>query len=416
MMRGIGRVGRAIERVRKEPGLKRNVAALLALVILASISGAIILGKERISFPWDSGKFVFYATFDNTPGVSAGHGQEVRMAGVPVGEIDGASVDSAGKAVLALSIARKYKVYDNATLVLRPKSPLNEMYVEISPGGPPGHLLKAGAKLPLTNSQSPVQIDQALDHLDANAREALSALLAESDTALANAPQTLPAGLTATDLLAKRLTPLLTAINTRRANLERLVSALSEISSAVGGDDSTLSSLAASLQTTLDTMGSQSGATNASLALLPTLVNMLKQATDSVTALSAQLNPTLKDVEDASGPLPAALNRITATLDQVKATATEAAPVISAGLPVVQDLRPLVSNLASAIPDLEDLTVHADPITAMLVNYLPDVGAFVLNTRSMTSLTDASGGILRGMLVIQPSAVPPSLLPSLTKH
>ena len=46
----------------------------------------------------------------------------------------------------------------------------------------------------------------------------------------------------------------------------------------------------------------------------------------------------------------------------------------------------------------------------------PDIGAFFLNTRSMTSYTSPSGGILRGLLEIQPSAVPPNLLPSLKKH
>jgi phospholipid/cholesterol/gamma-HCH transport system substrate-binding protein len=416
MTRRPGRVRRALDRVKREPGLKKNVAALVLLVLLAGVSGVIILGNERVGFPWERAKFVFYATFDRTPGVSPGHGQEVRIAGVPVGEIDNAGVDSAGKAVLKLSIDSKYPVYDNANLVMRPKSPLNEMYVEISPGGPPGHRLSSGATLPVTHSQSPVEIDQALDHLDGNAREALSTLLAESDTALANAPSTLPGGLSASDVLVKRLTPVLTAINTRRANLQRLVTSLAEIASAVGGDDSTLSHLASSLQTTLDAMGSGSSALNSSLALLPNLLSQLKSATDAVSTLSAQLNPTLSNLKTASGSLPTALRKVTDTLDQVKETVAHAAPVIKIGVPVVQDLRPLVGDVAAALPDLTDLTVRADPVTAMLVKYLPDAGAFVLNTRSMTSLTDASGGILRGMLVIQPSAVPSTLLPTLQSH
>jgi phospholipid/cholesterol/gamma-HCH transport system substrate-binding protein len=415
MTRRPGRLRRMLDRVHREPGLKKNVAVLAALVILASVSGGIILGKERIGLPWDH-HFVFYAAFDGTPGVSPGHGQEVRIAGVPVGEIDGAGVNSAGQAQLKLSINPKYTIYDNATLVLRPKSPLNEMYVELSPGGPPGHRLHSDAKLPVTNSQTPIEVDQALGHLDANAREALSTLLAESDAALANAASTLPAGLSATDALAKRLAPVLTAINTRRTNLAKLVTALREIATAVGGDDSQLTHLASSLQTTLDAMGSGNKSLDSSLSQLPNLMTELKQATDAVTSLSTQLNPTLDNLKQASGSLPSALAKMTATLDQAKQTVMQAQPVITAALPVVQDLRPLVSNILAAIPDLVDLTVRADPVTSMLVKYLPDVGAFVLNTRSMTSLTDPSGGILRGLLVIQPSAVPPNLLPSLTKH
>jgi phospholipid/cholesterol/gamma-HCH transport system substrate-binding protein len=416
MNRRTGRLRRAIDRVRKEPGLKRNVAALTALILLAGVAGGIILGKERITFPWDPSKFVFYATFEGAPGVSAGHGQEVRIAGVPVGQIDDASVNSSGQAVLKLAIDPQYKIYDNANLVLRPKSPLNEMYVEVSAGGPPGHLLQSGAVLPVTNTQTPVEIDQALDHLDANTREALTSLLAESDAALANASSALSGGLSATDVLAKRLTPVVTAIQTRRANLQRLVTALSQIASAVGGDDTVLTHLASSLQTTLDAMGTHSASVGATLGLLPNLMTQLKQATDAVTTLSTQLDPTLVNLQNASGKLPNALASVTQTLDQLRTTVAHAAPVVTAALPVVQELGPLVANVAAAVPDLQDLTQRADPITAMLVQYLPDIGAFVLNTRSMTSLTDASGGILRGMLVIQPSAVPPNLLPSLTKH
>jgi phospholipid/cholesterol/gamma-HCH transport system substrate-binding protein len=415
MTRQRGRLRRMVDRVRREPGLKRNVAALVALVLLATIAGGVILGKERFGLPWDH-KFVLYAAFDDTPGVSAGHGQEVRIAGVPVGEIDGASVDGDGKAELKLSIDPKYRVYDNATLVLRPKSPLNEMYVELNPGGSPGHRLASGAHLSAPHSQSPIEIDQALGHLDGNAREALSSLLAESDTALANASSTLPNGLSATDGLAKRLTPVMTALNARRANLARLVTALRQIADAVGGDDSQLTHLASSLQTTLDAMGAGSGALDASLSLLPKLMSELKQATDAVHGLSSQLDPTLDNLKRASGTLPGALAKVTGTLDQVKQTTTQARPVIRAGLPVVADLRPLVSDVLAALPDLTDLAARVDPVTAMLVKYLPDVGAFVLNTRSMTSLSDPNGGILRGMLEIQPSAVPPNLLPKLKTH
>jgi phospholipid/cholesterol/gamma-HCH transport system substrate-binding protein len=411
----MSRLSRMIDRVRHEPGLKRNVAALAALVLLAGVSGAVILGKERIGLPWDH-KFVLYAAFDDTPGVSAGHGQEVRIAGVPVGEIDGASVNNDGRAELELSIDPKYKVYDNATLVLRPKSPLNEMYVELDPGGPPGHQLASGAKLSAAHSQSPIQIDQALDHLDANSREALTTLLAESDTALADAASTLPNGLSATNVLAKRLTPVMRALYTRRANLARLVTALRQIATAVGGDDGRLSHLASSLQTTLDAVGAGRDALDSSLAQLPNLMSQLQQATNAVTGLSTQLNPALDNLKQASGTLPDALNKITATLDQARQTVTQARPVVRAGLPVVQDLRPLVSDVLAAIPDLKDLAARVDPVTSMLVRYLPDVGAFVLNTRSMTSLSDPNGGILRGLLEIQPSAVPPNLLPSLTRH
>jgi phospholipid/cholesterol/gamma-HCH transport system substrate-binding protein len=411
---GTGRIRRTFERVRNEPGLGRNVAVLLVLIVAATAVGSVILSRQRFSLPWDN-KFSFYAVFPGAPGVSPGHGQEVRIAGVPVGLIDDASVDSGGHARLKLTIDPKYPVYDNATVVLRPKSPLNEMYVELSPGGPPGHRLHSGGTLAITNAKAPVQVDEALSHLDGNARSALTALLSQADTALANADADLPSGLTATDLLAKRMQPVMTALDKRRSNLRALVTALQEIATAVGGDDSRLSDLASSLQKTLDTLGNGSSSLGSSLAKLPDVLTTLKQATDSVQVLSTQLDPTLDNLRNASGKLPGALRDVTSTLDQAKTTVTDLQPVVQQGLPVVADLRPLVSDLLQAAPSLRTIALQLDPVTSMLVSYEPDVAAFFLNTRSVMSVADANGGILRGMLEVAPGMVPSDLSSSLTK-
>lgn len=415
MSANMGRFRRTLERVRSEPGLGRNVTVLITLVVLAAVSGGIILGKQRVNWPWKD-HFTFYAAFEDAPGVSAGHGQEVRIAGVPVGQIDGADVDNDGHAKLKMSIKPKYKVYDNARLVLRPKSPVNEMYVELSPGGPPGHVLHSGGKLPITNTQNPVEIDQALGHLDASTRSALSTLLSQSDTALAGAEKYLPAGLQSTDVLTKKLAPVMEKLNTRRNTLRKLVTSLQDISTAIGGDDKRLSRLATSLERTLNATGEGSNALNSSLAQLPDLMSQLKDATDAVQDLSTQLDPTLNNLKTASAKLPGTLGKVTKTLDQAKKTVAQVKPVVSAAVPVVADLRPLVDNLATAVPDVKAVTASLDPITSALVKYKRDVAAFFANTHSIFSLKDANFGILRGIVEITPSMVPPGILPKLSNY
>jgi phospholipid/cholesterol/gamma-HCH transport system substrate-binding protein len=89
---------------------------------------------------------------------------------------------------------------------------------------------------------------------------------------------------------------------------------------------------------------------------------------------------------------------------------------VQKALPVVADLRPLISDLMQAATPLRTIALKLDPITSMLVSYEPDVAAFFLNTRSVMSVTDANGGILRGMLEVAPGMVPSDLLSSLTKQ
>lgn len=393
------------QRVRSERALRRNVLILAVAVVLGLTAGGVILSQQRAIWPWQS-RHVFWATFDEAPAVSPGNGQEVRIAGVSVGQITSARVSGDGKAQLQLSIEDKYPVYDNATVVLRPKSPLNEMYVELDPGDNAGKPLPEDGVLPAGHSRSPVQVDEVLAHLDTSTRAALTTLLNESDVALAKAPEQLAGGVGATDQVARDLQPVVARLQTRKDTLAKLVTALSQISKTVGGDDTRLADLAGTLQQTLQSVGANSGPLDQALSQLPGLAGQLKQATDSVQSLSGELDPTLDNLRQASGTLPDSLSRLTKTVDQIGSTVDAARPVIDGAVPVVRDLRPVVGDLNASLPDLHEITARLDPVTAGLVPYLGDLGAFVYNTTSVGSLRDANGGITRGLVEFTPSSLP----------
>ncbi len=407
-------VGRFWERARSEPGLGRNLIAIVVLVLLGTVFAGYFLSHERFNPPWEN-KYSVMATFDEAPAVSPGNGQEVRIAGVNVGDIRSASVSKSGEAVLELRIEDKYPVYDNARVVLRPKSPLNDMYVEVNPGTPDGKKLSDGDVLPVANSVAPVQVDEVLSHLDENAQAGLTSLLAESDVALANAPTELPKGLTATDEVLKRLKPVMDQLDARREKLARLVTAMSDISSATGGNDKRLTRLATSLQKTLGTVAKQDGSLDASLAQLPELSTELRRASTSVAALIAQLDPTLDDVRDASDDLPDALSRFDESVDELDGFLDDARPVVNKAKPVAADLRPASYDLRRLIGDLRPITKDLQPLTKGLLPYLDDLSAFVYNTNSVGSLRDANRGILRGQFSISPESIPVDLKSSLLK-
>ncbi|WP_020497549.1 MlaD family protein [Sciscionella marina] len=397
------------QRIRTEPKLGRNVAMFVVLLLLAGVAGGIILGHQGsglTAWPWTN-RFVFHAKFSDAQGVAAGQGQEVRIAGVTVGAIQAASVAKDGTADVELGIDPKYRVYSNAALVLRPKSPLNEMYVEVNPGDAQhGKPLAQGATLPLGNTRSPVTIDKVTQHLDRGTRTALGALINESDTALADAPRHLPGGLSATDKVVRDLQPVMSSLRTRKQEIAALVSELATISQAVGGNDQRLSDLAGNLQQTLRTVADKGGPLDSTLRRLPDFTDQLHQATQVVQELTGQLNPTLDDVRRASGKLPGALAGLSDTADRLGSVADKAKPVVQQAEPVVSDLRPVVGDVNAALPDLQQISSRLDPVTGSLVPYLQDLQAFVYNTGSATSVTDGDGGTLRGIGQVGPDTIP----------
>jgi phospholipid/cholesterol/gamma-HCH transport system substrate-binding protein len=401
------KISTMLERIRREPGLGRNVVIVLVLLVLALTAGGIILGNQRFTPPW-ADRYVLSAAFEAAPGVSPGHGQEVRVAGVIVGQITGAEVGDDGKARVTMEMNPGTTVYDNASLVLRPKSPLNEMYVEIAPGGPPGTALPSGADLPAANTKRAVQIDEVLGHLDGDTRFALTRLLAESDVALASAPAELPGGLDATADLTERLQPVVAQLDQRQETLRRLVGALGQISAAVGTNDTRLTQLTDSLRTTLAAVAQNDQPLDQALAQLPDLSTQLRNATSEVQGLADQLDPTLRNVQAASGELPDALSRLKGTAHQLDSFVDAAQPAIAAAGPVVADLRPYAVDLGAALPSLRETTRRLEPFTGTVLDYIPDIGAFFVQTRDFVSLRDANGGILRGIITLDPeNALPP---------
>jgi phospholipid/cholesterol/gamma-HCH transport system substrate-binding protein len=393
---------------RSEPGLGRNLLAIGVLVALGSVFAAYFLSHQRFNPPWED-RYTVYAIFEEAAAVSPGNGQEVRIAGVPVGDIRDAEVTEDGRARLELRIDTEHELRSDATVVLRPKSPLNDMYVEIDPGTPGEPALADGDTLPVSQSVSPVQVDDVLAHLDENAQAALATLLSESDIALARAPQAVPPGLEAARELLTELAPVVTQLEKRRDNLARLVSSVADVSAAAGTNDVRLQRLAASLSSTLETVSGRRSSLDGTLAQLPALSTELHATSSSVTELVTQLDPTLKNVHRASDALPGALARFRESVDELDSFVGRAEPVVDLAGPVVSDLRATTPYLRRVAGDLRPLTSDLRPMTASAVPYLDDVAAFVFNTNSVASLRDANRGILRGLFAISPESVPPDL-------
>lgn len=393
------------ERARSEPGLARNLTAFGVLVALGSLFAGYFLAHERFNPPWED-KYTVYALFEESGGISPGNGQEVRIAGVPVGDIRAAEVTEDGLAQLELRIDSEYELHADARALLRPKSPLNDMYVELSPGSEAAPLLADGDTLPVHQTVSPVQVDEVLAHLDTNTQAALETLLAESDVALVSAPQTLPAGLNESRRLMRDLAPVMAQLETRRENLARLVNALADASAAAGANDQRLQRLAGSLSTTLGTIAGRSASVDETLAQLPELSADLRRTSRSVAVLATELVPTLDNVHRASDDLPDALGRFGDSIDELDGFLDAAGPVLDHAEPVVRDLRAASPSVRRIAGDLRPITSDAEPMTAMLVPHLDDVAAFVYNTNSLASLRDANRGILRGLFAISPESVP----------
>lgn len=388
------------ERIRTVPGLGRDTAALAVLVVGAIITAAMLQSFLTTSWPWEE-RSVVKAEFAEVPGVDPQSSHAVTIAGVEVGKITDWKATDRGSAVLTMELEPGHTVYDNAHAVVRPKNPLNDMAVEIDPGGPPGKPLSGNEVLPVSQTERAIQAEEALRHLDERSQQALTDLLVESDVALARAPENLPVGLRETQGTLMGLEPVMRQLEARRDNIRELVTALSNLAAAVGDNDERLTRLVGSTQHTLRTLANNDDALRTSIAQLPGLSSELRSALSDTQRLTEQLNPTLDNLNAASDELPSALSRLNDTVGEIDSTVDAAAPFVAKAKPVVEDLRPLVADVDDALSDARPVTRGLDEDSRILTKYLEPISAFVYNTSSVFGAGDTpQTGIIRGHLVV----------------
>ena len=154
----------------------RRIATILGLVLLASAATAVIANSSTGKAP----TYQIRAIFDDA--AFAVPGEDVRVAGAPVGTIQSLDVctkapcpegSPLNKAAVTITVdnADFTPFYANAHCAIRPQSLIGEKYVDCQPGSkesPPLQKVSTGAGkgsylLPVTNTTSPVDSDIVQD-------------------------------------------------------------------------------------------------------------------------------------------------------------------------------------------------------------------------------------------------------------
>ena len=125
-------VRRAISKNRKE------FVAIIALALIAAFVGGYILTKQRLTLPaWVPGvgtEFTQYkAALSTAQAVTPGQGQTVQVAGVDVGELTKVDLVD-GRAIVSMKVDPDRTFYRDASAMLRPKTGLNDMVMQVDPG------------------------------------------------------------------------------------------------------------------------------------------------------------------------------------------------------------------------------------------------------------------------------------------
>src|SRR3954454_3775361 len=161
--------------------LFRNVPSVISrigLSLLAGYTTLYILDHQNLRLPvLDEKAWTLKAEFTTAQAVVPGQGQTIRVSGIRIGDVTRVELHD-GRALVTFSVDEKYRrlVHRDATALLRPKTGLKDMFVELSPGthGPP---VPDGFTIPVSATLPDVNTDEILAALDGDTRDYLHLLL-----------------------------------------------------------------------------------------------------------------------------------------------------------------------------------------------------------------------------------------------
>jgi phospholipid/cholesterol/gamma-HCH transport system substrate-binding protein len=385
------------------------VIALAVVIYILEHQPAFTLGKSY---------YTVDAQFQTAAAVTAGQGQSVDVAGVEVGQVGGVHLQN-GHAVVTMNIYKKYApIYNDATVLLRPRTPLKDMYLSLDPGTKQAGAIPNGGTLPLGNTSPDVNTDQILSSLDADTRNYLLLLLAGGAQAFQDpgAKGAAPSAAAVTDLrgVFKRFAPLnrdtatfTKLLSERQQNISRSIHNLQLVTRSLGGVNSQLTSLIRSSNTNFSAISSEDANLQQALTLLPGTLSQADTTLSKSQAFANQSATTLHALlpfAHAFGPAlqasePLFKDTTPVIRDQLRPFATAVQPLAKVLNPASAELKKATPHLVNTFGVLNALfnTLAYQPKGRQGYLFWGSWLSHIADT--LTSTQDAQGPIVRGLFM-----------------
>jgi phospholipid/cholesterol/gamma-HCH transport system substrate-binding protein len=397
----------------------RDFIAIIALAAAGLVVTGIILANQRTSLPdwvpvFGKDRFELKAEFSSAQAVTPGQGQSVDIAGIRVGDITGVELED-GHAVVDMEVENEYAalIHDDASLLLRPKTGLQDMVIEVDPGTSE-RTVKEGTTLPLASSLPNVNPDEILASLDADTQSFLRLLLSGAGEGLGGRGRQLSGALRQFEPLARDLSRINAGLALRRENVRNAIHNFRLVSEALGGTDERLTGFVDSSNAVLASFASQEASIRSALRELPSTLSETNGALGSANRFAKAAAPALRDLLPGARALAPALRKVRPFFaETVGPIRDQIRPFTTQVRDPVHNLRLATKGLGDAAPGLKTgFTRLNQGLNALAFNpegsaesYLFYIPWLNHNTNSLFTLQDAHGPMRRGLVMASCSTV-----------
>jgi ABC-type transporter Mla subunit MlaD len=361
----------------------RRLAAVVGAVVVAAAIVIVAIGAIGGS----GGGYRVEALFDNAG--FAVPGEQVRIAGAPVGTISALSVTKQNLAAVTLTISNRDFVpfHADATCTIRPQSLIAERYVDCSPGNssqPRLRRITRGAGtgaylLPVTQTSSPIDPDIVQNVSQESVRESLSVILDELGTGLAGRGSDLNKVILRADPGLAQTERVFNILAAQNRVLAKLATDSDTVLAPLARTRGSLADFVVQANRTATASAAEQTQLRNSIRLLPPFLRQLKPLMADLGKLADQGTPVVKDAGASAASLDAEFKTLVPFADRAKTAISDL------GQAAQQSESSLVDSQGLA-EQLQSVGTSAEPSSAAL-------------RRLLTSL-DSTGGIAQLMSLL----------------
>jgi phospholipid/cholesterol/gamma-HCH transport system substrate-binding protein len=386
------------------------IAAAALLVVALSV-------LALVAFPGASG-YQVTAVFEQAQGLVPGG--RVWAGGAVVGEVTQIRLGRDGLPRVRMRIDNGYALHRGATADLRLMSNSGELNRAIMLTSGAGPRLHDGAVIPSTQTDQPVELDDALATFTPRMRSDLRGVIAQLDGSTSGLDGAFRAGLRRSAGAFAETAALLRSVDRDGAALRTVVSQGRQVSSALAAGRTQLGASVEGLSGLASRVAANGDQLRAGLRALPPAVSSARSALDELRNGA----PTLSRLLDASRPATKQLvptsRLLRTTLAAAQPTLADVATTVHSAPRDVRALTPLLQATKPALTTLSPMLHDGLPILDLARVYTPELAGFLSNWSDIASTYDAAGHGVRMMSsgprppdkVVSPDRVDPGYIDS----
>ncbi|MGE4427501.1 MAG: MlaD family protein [Solirubrobacteraceae bacterium] len=297
----------------------REHAGVVTFLVLMLVTGLLVAGyvlvQQRVALPgWIPGTDSAYRTYrvelSTAQAVTPGQGQQVLISGVDVGDITDVELRDGGTAIIDLRVRERHAglVRRDTTALVRPKSGLNDMSLELAAGtGADPRRAPEGYTIPDARTAPNVHLDEILASLDSDTRLALGLLLDGVGEGVADDPQRLARALQELSPVTHNLRRIGEALEDRSRQIGRAVNVTRRVADALAENRGDAVRAVRSTDRLLSVVGGRDDELRAALRDLPGTLRETDGALDAAVPLASELERTSVALRPLARELPRSL-------------------------------------------------------------------------------------------------------------